>query len=556
MFRKDYDMSSEYTLEQEITLLEQDYGLLRENLAELHQEEKHTPHVAAKRLLLEKIKTLREETMELKGRLDELKTEKQGDTHSADFICNVPPLPPHLLTNNSFNEFKATLVTQMSQQDKFYRQKTPLLLNAPSGRGKSVLVSQLAYDASIRRTFKDGIIWVELGQNPDILGELVNIIKILGESHDSFFTVEEAINYLQSLAEESHCLLLLDDAWTVQNIMPFTQLSKSWQVVITTTNGLLLKQVRDFIPNVKGYRLAKYDESQSMHYFSHCLQQPLEAVADEAREVVHLCEFSPAAIHLFAGTLLNTSTSHWRAIFDDIQNVEVNNQLQHFEPTILMQALETNITNLGEQSDPYLTLTVFKNCMGIPFNAITTLWHYLYQYTPEQTRQLLERFALHGLLQLQGDTINGFTVNLQRFQKYYIDQVTDGDSFHEHLLRAYRRCCGTYGWSQGPNDRYFFENLCYHLVCTERKREAKSLLLDFDWLYKKVQLCSLHSIMNDFALLHVPELDSIKQALQNANRVLIEDKQQFAIEILKYLGRNTHPEIQLLLNQAREIAPD
>ena len=141
------------------------------------------------------------------------------------------------------------------------------------------------------------------------------------------------------------------------------------------------------------------------------------------------------------------------------------------------------------------------------------------------------------------------------FQYDYLYTSAEVEKLHHHLLAAYRRHC-PHGWSNGPNDGYFFEYLCTHLLAAERTTELKSLLLDFDWLYIKLQKCPLHQLLNDYDLLPDPELQTIKKVLSQWVNGLQPDREQLANYLLSQLADQTASEIQKLLNQLKEISSE
>ena len=50
------------------------------------------------------------------------------------------------------------------------------------GVGKSVLAAALANDEAIRRAFPDGVIWVELGQDPELTERQAQVAASLGDT--------------------------------------------------------------------------------------------------------------------------------------------------------------------------------------------------------------------------------------------------------------------------------------------------------------------------------------------------------------------------------------
>jgi hypothetical protein len=128
------------------------------------------------------------------------------------------------------------------------------------------------------------------------------------------------------------------------------------------------------------------------------------------------------------------------------------------------------------------------------------------------------------------------------------------------LLAAYRRQCDQHGWVNGPNDGYFFEYLCMHLHYAERDNELKLLLLDFDWIQNKLQATSVHALLNDYEWLEAAEIEKVKKALSDSALLLLENKQELPTQLLDNLwgdeSLKDNKDIQALLNQAKELAPD
>ena len=61
-----------------------------------------------------------------------------------------------------------------------------------------MLATAIVLDGAVQGRFEDGILWVTLGQNPDLLSCLGDLIRVLDKSRDAFSanTVEAASRYL------------------------------------------------------------------------------------------------------------------------------------------------------------------------------------------------------------------------------------------------------------------------------------------------------------------------------------------------------------------------
>ena len=552
-------MSSEYTLEQEITLLEQDYILLTELQTELQQrlavEEDQRP------ILQQKIVDNDKEINEIKQKLEQLKTDAglippHTSTLPPATLYNVPDLPAYLVINLPlFNELKAKLVIKPSLVEIAEGQKSPLLIQSPSGMGKSVIATVLAHDTAIRRTFSDGIFWLHLGQHPDLISCQMALIRVLGaeEPMKYFLNPQVGTEKLRQLCAKRNCLLILDDVWDVDEVLAFNGLGKYCQLIITTCDNTLLEFLRRSIPSIQGYVLTPLAEEAAIQFFLNCTGQHLSPVPTEVNAIARACDYLPLTLKLIAALASNQPLSVWHTLVDSLQNATTN-EFPDTHPRTLMQAMQLNIDALGEQSEYYLALAVFINYAAIPQRTVVMLWQYLYHLSTDQAEVLINKLVNRGLLQVEKILSNQY-LGLHAFQYDYLSTSAEVEKLHQHLLAAYRRHC-PHGWSNGPNDGYFFEYLCTHLLAAERTTELKSLLLDFDWLYIKLQRCPLHKLLSDYDLLSDPELETIKKVLSNGVNGLQPDREQLANYLLSQLAELTAPEIQKLLNQLKEIASE
>lgn len=554
---RSYIMSSEYTLEQEITLLEQDYILLTELQTELQQrltiEEKNRP------ILQQKIADNDKEINEINQKLEQLKAAAGLVPHPTSTLPpatlhNVPDLPAYLVIDLLlFNELKAKLVIKPSLVEIAEGQKSPLLIQSPSGMGKSVIAAVLAHDTAIRRTFSDGIFWVHLGQHSDLISCQMELIRALGEEVKHFLNPQAGTERLRQLCAKRNCLLILDDVWDVDEVLAFNGLGKYCQLVITTCDNTLLDFLLRSIPSIQGYVLTPLVEEQAIQFFLNCTGQQLSPVPMEVNTIARACDYLPLALKLIAALASNQPASVWNTLVDSLQNATTN-EFPDTHPRTLMQAMQLNVDALGEQSEYYLALAVFVNYSAIPQKTVVMLWQYLYHLSADQADAFINKLVTRGLLQVETVSSNQ-CLSLHAFQYDYLYTSAEVEKLHHHLLAAYRRHC-PHGWSNGPNDGYFFEYLCTHLLAAERTTELKSLLLDFDWLYTKLQRGPLHKLLSDYDLFPDRELETIKKVLSHWVNGLQPDREPLANYLLSQLVAQPAAEIQKLLNQLKEISSE
>jgi|GEM_PF-1262890 len=137
----------------------------------------------------------------------------------------------------------------------------PLVVSAISGLGglgKSVLAAALVLDPDIQHRFADGILWVTLGQNPDLQTLLGDWIRQLDKSRDAFSanTLESASRYLDTLLAERQMLLVIDDVWHAAHADGFRVGGPNCRVLVTTREAQ--------IPGAEYYPLDLMSEAEAI----------------------------------------------------------------------------------------------------------------------------------------------------------------------------------------------------------------------------------------------------------------------------------------------------
>jgi NB-ARC domain len=102
------------------------------------------------------------------------------------------------------------------------------------GAGKSVMAAALAHDNEVQSVYADGVLWVTFGQNPDLLPCLYAWVQSLGDNDFKPTTIDAASSHLRSLLRHKKMLLVVDDAWSSDNIVPFQVGGEGCLVLVTT----------------------------------------------------------------------------------------------------------------------------------------------------------------------------------------------------------------------------------------------------------------------------------------------------------------------------------
>ena len=110
------------------------------------------------------------------------------------------------------------LLAHVKQQLAEGAPQRPVALQGLPGMGKTSLAVALTNDQALRDHFNDGILWAGLGQEPDVLGQLVRWGKLLGITPGDVGNVNSREAWgkaLQNAIGSRRLLLVIDDAWSV-----------------------------------------------------------------------------------------------------------------------------------------------------------------------------------------------------------------------------------------------------------------------------------------------------------------------------------------------------
>ncbi len=176
------------------------------------------------------------------------------------------------------------------------------------GVGKTTLAAMLAHDPDINARFPDGVLWASLGQQPSLFGELAAWGRALGVPDlNRARTVEEASNFLRGLLRNKRYLLIVDDAWQSEHVMPFNVGGSGCALLITTRLPEVARTIAPTPDDV--YVLGVLSEADALELLR--TLAPTVVAENEAisRELVKDLEGLPLAIQV-AGRLLHTEASY------------------------------------------------------------------------------------------------------------------------------------------------------------------------------------------------------------------------------------------------------
>lgn len=113
------------------------------------------------------------------------------------------------------------LVSQILKADHDHPIAITTAVVGTAGFGKTTLAMALCDDERIKQEYSDGILWVTLGENPNIVGALNSLYFGLTGEVSSFDDSAGAAASLKNALEHRRCLLVIDDVWDAAHLRPF-----------------------------------------------------------------------------------------------------------------------------------------------------------------------------------------------------------------------------------------------------------------------------------------------------------------------------------------------
>lgn len=143
----------------------------------------------------------------------------------------APPRPHHPLIG------RQSLLAQIRQQLQSQSNGTTVALHGLPGIGKSALTIALAHDPELLKHYTHGVLWIGLGPTPDKVALLGIWCKALGISANELSALSdhaERARLVQSTIGMQQMLLIIDDAWRLQDALAFQVGGPNCSYLLTT----------------------------------------------------------------------------------------------------------------------------------------------------------------------------------------------------------------------------------------------------------------------------------------------------------------------------------
>ena len=503
------------------------YGLSSSIFTELQASKRQNNEI------LQTVRDLRDQIASLNG------PKAQVGENSKAKLYNVPLLPSNFIPrNDQLRKIKALLlestknvgITGISQS---------IGLQGMGGIGKSIIASSIAYDDDIRLAFPDGIIWVALGQKPEIINIQVSILEYLDQFSLSPKSKVQGKNYINKFLEDKKVLLILDDVWNIKDIQYFDISSPNSRLLITTRNAKVLKGV-----GAEECIIDVLSTDQALQLLRKQSKWVKEKLPDEAMDLVIKCGALPLAISMIGAMLRGKPRNRWGEVLSYLQDdklEEIEQVFLNYPYPNLFLALDVSVKSQPSLiQERYLELAVFPEDIPIPETVLQIYWNDINLQGQKASKVVDE--LLDASLIFRYDDESLMLHDLQR--DYIHSQCTDIRLCHKKIIDAYEAKYPR-GWDTVPYEKpwYFHMHFAKHLNEMGDSEKAKKIAEEL--LYRQNDLP--WSCVTDYArMLHL-SLPQVAYTLINTNH-----SQDTLVNCLQVMGKEGKDEARRLLKEGKD----
>jgi WD40 repeat protein len=466
---------------------------------------------------------------------------KGCDTPRVPFMApDVPPL--FVQRPTEFDALKNLLLTA----DRGQPIAITTALAGAGGFGKTTLAAALCHDEDIIENF-DGILWVTLGQTPDVLGALLTVYAALTGQRPGFASVEDAAFQFGQKLEQRTCLLVIDDVWDAAHLRPFLRGGKQSARLFTTRNKSIAAEATP----------VNVDEMRADEAVALLTKGVPHLEAGRARDLARRLGEWPLALELAAAMMrervsLGDSVGHAAVWVEEIlerKGVQaLENPTARQRHRTISSVLEVSLDLLDADARRRLAeLAIFPEDVAIPLAAAASVWG-LDDFDADKLARRLARLSL-----LKLDLQRGVLRLHDVMRSWLASGIANPAEVHNRLVNAWP------DWRNLPElpGEYPWRWLPWHLAQAGRKGDIGRVLWDPQWMQAKLKAADANALIADYEYLKPSaEADLLQGALRLSAHVLAADAGQFAGQLVgRLLPHCGTPAIQRFADDVAAAAP-
>jgi hypothetical protein len=344
-------------------------------------------------------------------------------------------------------------------------------LHGQGGIGKTVLAAVLARDQQVRRCFPDGVFWVTVGEQGDLVSAQIGLLDRLGVAHPDLRSAGQGAELLRQVLADRRCLLVVDDVWSAAAAAAFRVTGPQGRVLYTTRDPAVLAGVTGQVVELEV--LPAEAARQLLAGLAGVAVLPAEA-----DRIVAVTGGVALAVAL-VGAAVGAGARSWARAAEQLEAAGRTFLDHPYANTF--KAMQVGVAALGQANSlAYRALAVYPEDTVIPVAAVARLWSHLAAGSAEETAARLDELAARSLL-----TVHGHGVSFHDLQREFLLLHTENLPLgHADLLAAYRALLPPGGsWAQlSPDEPYIWDHLVFHLRGAGDGAAVQAMACDLGWV--------------------------------------------------------------------------
>ena len=410
---------------------------------------------------------------------------------SAGPLHGVPALPAEYLERDELGGLRAALLGAGTGAVGVTGEVHAVGLHGQGGIGKTVLAAAVACDPVVRAHFPDGVFWVTVGEQPDLIGLQTGLLAQLGEAGLAPRSAAEGVRLLRQALAVRQVLLVIDDVWSAAAAQAFRVTGPRGRVLYTTRDPAVLAAV-----HAAAEQVDVLSEPAARQLLAGIAGVPAGALPDgEVARVLAATGRVALAVALVGAAV--RSGASWPQVAAGLDRGG-NTFLDHpYANTFKALQVATAALDPG-LAVAYGSLAVYPPDIRIPVAAVARYWGQLRGSSPDQIRSDLRTLAFRELLILDRDEIAFHDLQ----HSYLLLQADNLALLHADLLAAYQALLppgGTGWWRLPAGEPYIWDHLLHHLHGAGDRAGAASTLTDLAYLATRIALSGPHAAETDLA---------------------------------------------------------
>lgn len=355
---------------------------------------------------------------------------------------------------------------------------TRAALHGIGGLGKSLMASAFAASDVVRTRFPDGVLWVTLGQSPDITQRLSDWGRALRDP--SLTTVgyadeDAGTNQLRALLSDKACLLVVDDVWVPGHATPFLVGGRRCLLLVTTRIAEVAQEI-----GATAFELTEMTPDEARTLVEKWSGTIASADRADAEWLLNEVRYLPLALELIGARAKSLGWQTYRRRWESQKLKAVKRgRLAQGKQNNLWDSFELSLSALPDDDRArYVSLSVFHEDTPFPARACAALWG----CGEDEATELLADLNGQALLRERPELTPRRYVFHDLLHDFVVEEIgADGrKQATTAMIDGYRALCGG-NWSTSVDDGYFFEHLSEHLASAGVADELYTVI-DRQWM--------------------------------------------------------------------------